>query len=126
MICPNHPYLMDQLIPYIGNKRKLLPLIHEAIGRTGVQSGTFFDMFAGSGVVARFAKLLGFRVVANDWEPYSETINRAYIANNAAPEFRALGGIENAFARCSMRFPVRGDTSPRTIVRRMMRNTTLQ
>lgn len=28
-----HPYLTDQLIPYIGNKRKLLPLIWEAIER---------------------------------------------------------------------------------------------
>lgn len=94
----NHPYLTDQLIPYIGNKRKLLPLIHEAVQKTGLRSGTFFDVFSGSGVVARLAKLSGFRVIANDWEPYSEVLNMAYIATNALPEFGGLGGLENAIA----------------------------
>lgn len=90
------PYLTDQLIPYIGNKRKLLPLIAEAIGRTGLGSGTFFDVFSGSGVVSRLAKMSGFRVIANDWEPYSEIINLAYIACNSAPSFASLGGIAAA------------------------------
>ncbi|MCL5105478.1 MAG: DNA adenine methylase [Armatimonadetes bacterium] len=104
----NHPYLTDQLIPYIGNKRKLLPLVHEAVRKTGLSGGTFFDVFSGSGVVARLAKLLGFRVIANDWEPYSEIINKAYIAANAAPEFRALGGLENAIALLNNLSGVRG------------------
>ena len=94
----NDPYLVDQLIPYIGNKRKLLPLIYEGIRRTGVREGTFFDAFAGSGVVSRLAKAAGFRVVANDWEPYSEVINKAYIATNAAPAVARLGGMEKAVA----------------------------
>lgn len=91
-------YLTDQLIPYIGNKRKLLPLIGEAIGRTSVREGVFFDAFAGSGVVSRYAKSLGLRVVANDWEPYSEVINQAYVAANTPPAFAGLGGIDAAFA----------------------------
>jgi len=90
------PYLTDQLIPYIGNKRKLLPLVSEAVRSTGVREGTFFDVFAGSGVVARLAKLAGFRVIANDWEPYAEVVNQAYIAANRAPEFAKLGGIDSA------------------------------
>ena len=94
----DRPYLTDQLVPYIGNKRKLLPLIREAIRETGVREGTFFDPFCGSGVVARLAKTAGFTVVANDWEPYSETINMAYIATNNPPTFSALGGMEEAFA----------------------------
>lgn len=57
---------------------------------------TFFDPFAGSGVVSRFAKTLGFRVIANDWEPYSETINKAYISTNQPPAFRSLGGMAAA------------------------------
>lgn len=92
-------YLTDQLIPYIGNKRKLLPLISEAVDQTGLRSGTFFDVFAGSGVVSRLAKTRGFRVIANDWEPYSEVINRAYIATNTSPSFSRLGGIEAALAQ---------------------------
>ena len=89
-------YLTDQLIPYIGNKRKLLPLIYSAIEKTGVKSGTFFDVFAGSGVVSRLAKTAGFKVIANDWEPYAEIINNAYVAINQAPSFESLGGMDAA------------------------------
>ena len=118
MIDMDRPYLTDQLIPYIGNKRKLLPLIAEAIALTGLAtplalsrpeergsyrsavagSVTFFDPFAGSGVVSRFAKTMGFRVIANDWEPYSETMNKAYITANHPPAFAHLGGISAAIA----------------------------
>lgn len=103
-----HPYLTDQLIPYIGNKRKLLPLIHQAIELTGltpdrtvsaIPPATFFDPFAGSGVVSRLAKTMGFRVIANDWEPYAETLNTAYIATNAPPSFDRLGGMEGAIGK---------------------------
>lgn len=131
MIELDRPYLTDQLIPYIGNKRKLLPLIGEAIALTGLttplalssetsilssskgagfaypsddsgspnresRSATFFDPFAGSGVVSRFAKTMGFRVISNDWEPYSEVLNKAYIAANQPPAFDGLGGIASA------------------------------
>lgn len=90
-------YHTDQLIPYIGNKRKLLPLIRRAISSTGVTVGTFYDAFAGSGVVSRLAKTMGYRVVANDWEPYARVINTAWISANRPPEFRALGGMTEAF-----------------------------
>jgi adenine-specific DNA-methyltransferase len=92
-------YLFNQLIPYIGNKRKLLGLIREAIQRTSATTGTFLDLFAGSGVVSRMAKLLGFRVFSNDWEPYAEAINRCYVACNRPPKFDALGGYEAAVNR---------------------------
>src|SRR5579863_2798420 len=78
-------YVFAQLIPYIGNKRKLLPLIANAVAATGMKSGVFADMFAGSGVVSRWAKQEGFRVVANDWEPYAEQINGCHIGLNSTP-----------------------------------------
>lgn len=79
-------YVFHQLIPYIGNKRKLLPLIGRAIEASSIAPGAgFVDLFAGSGVVSRFAKTLGFRVTANDWEPYAQAINRCHIGQNAAP-----------------------------------------
>ena len=88
---PEH--LFNQLIPYIGNKRKLLGLIQRAVRQTTVRPGdSFVDFFAGSGVVSRWAKLLGYRVIANDWEPYAQTINRCYIACNRPPAMAALGG----------------------------------
>ena len=90
-------YVFSQLIPYIGNKRKLLHLIGEAVRLTGCKRGTFVDLFTGSTVVARWAKQQGFRVVANDWEPYSHEIARGTVALNREPEFAALGGPEGAF-----------------------------
>jgi adenine-specific DNA-methyltransferase len=92
-------YLFNQLIPYIGNKRKLLRLIEQAIQRTSAKKGSFLDLFAGSGVVSRMAKQLGYRVLSNDWEPYAQAINRCYIACNRPPEFASLGGYQQAIER---------------------------
>ena len=93
-------FVFHQLIPYLGNKRHLLDLIGEALAATGVAPAraTFVDAFAGSGVVARFAKQLGFAVVANDWEPYARVLNTAAIACDEAPAMPALGGYEQALA----------------------------
>lgn len=90
-------YLYNQLFPYIGNKRKLLPLINEAIKKTGVSEGTFVDLFGGSGVVSRLGKKLGFKTYTNDWEPYSYYYNNAYIEQNDFPKFEGLGGIEKVY-----------------------------
>ncbi len=91
-------YIYSQLIPYIGNKRRLLPLIAEGIATTGVHGGSFVDLFSGSTVVARLAKSLGFRVLANDWEPYSYRIAAGTVAQSRQPAFEALGGIDHCFA----------------------------
>lgn len=92
-------YVFHQLIPYIGNKRKLLGLIMRALCQTHKQlPATFLDLFAGSGVVSRMAKQIGFRVLTNDWEPYAQTINGCYIASNTPPPFTRLGGYESAVA----------------------------
>lgn len=82
-------YIFHQLIPYIGNKRKLLGLIESAIKASGLSpdESLFVDLFAGTGVVSRLARRLGFAVIANDWEPYSEIINRCYIETPHAPTF---------------------------------------
>ena len=91
-------YLNHQVIPYLGNKRRLLGLIEAGISRTGIKQGTFADLFAGSGVVSRLAKKLGFSVFANDWEPYTFELGSAYVALDGPPPFEALGGMEGAFA----------------------------
>lgn len=89
-------FVFAQLIPYIGNKRKLLGLIGRAMEMTGIPAGRFVDFFAGSGVVSRFAKRAGFDVVANDWEHYAHSINRCWIEQNEAPSFAAFGGYQLA------------------------------
>ncbi|HEY3284072.1 MAG TPA: DNA adenine methylase [Armatimonadota bacterium] len=91
-------YLFHQLIPYLGSKRRLLPLIAEAVRSTGVTDGVFLDAFAGSGVVSRLAKTLGFSVLANDWEPYCGPLNRAYVEADRPPPFTALGGMESVYS----------------------------
>ena len=102
-------YLFHQLIPYIGNKRKLLRLIQEAVAQTTAAPGaTLVDFFAGSGVVSRWAKLMGYRVMANDWEPYAQAINRCYIACNQPPAMAALGGYEQALEQLNRLPPAVG------------------
>ncbi|MCA8974286.1 MAG: DNA adenine methylase [Planctomycetes bacterium] len=93
-------FVFHQLVPYLGSKRHLLEVIAAAIAATGIapQRATFFDAFAGSGVVARFAKRLGFGVIANDWEPYARVLNTAAIACDAPPACARLDGYESAIA----------------------------
>jgi adenine-specific DNA-methyltransferase len=93
-------YVFQQLIPYIGNKRRVLNMIVQAINQTQInpRQATFLDMFAGSGVVSRMAKKCGFRVLSNDWEPYAAALNQSYIACNYEPSFLELGGYENVIA----------------------------
>lgn len=96
-------FVFNQLIPYIGNKRKLLDLIQRALAYTGEGKGkVFVDLFAGSGVVARLAKTLGYRVIANDWEPYTRSINTSYIGCNRRPIFKNLGDYEKAITTLNM------------------------
>ena len=111
-------YVFSQLIPYIGNKRKLLPLIAEGIARTGTKGGTFVDLFTGSTVVSRLAKTMGFRVLANDWEPYSYEIARGTVAINRPPEFGKLGGPEAVFDTLNRLPPLDGYVSTHLCPRR--------
>ena len=110
---PQHDFLTDQLIPYIGNKRKLVGLIRRAIEHTGLvataqPAPVFFDAFAGSGAVSRLAKSLGFLVVSNDWEPYALHLATAYVATNRAPRFAPLGGLRKTLALLNNLPPERG------------------
>ncbi len=81
----NPRYLTEQLVTYIGNKRALLGFIEggleEAKRRLGKKKISSFDVFSGSGIVARFLKRHSSLLVVNDLERYSEVINRCYLAN---------------------------------------------
>lgn len=97
----SHPYLQNQIIAYIGNKRRLLPLINEAVNMfyPGNREGlTFLDIFSGSGVVARMAKLAGFSVIANDWEIYSSILNSGFLLTDKSElstMYKDHGGIDS-------------------------------
>lgn len=103
-------FVFSQLIPYIGNKRKLLNLIQAALTSSGVapRQGTFLDVFAGSGVVSRFAKQLGFSVTSNDWEPYAEVLAQCYVASNAEPSYFGQNSYREVISDLNRLAPVEG------------------
>ena len=81
----NSEYFLSHLITYIGNKRRLLPFINEAIVKVKKQLKkdkiTALDGFSGSGVVARLLKYHTTTLISNDFEEYTYTINTAYLTN---------------------------------------------
>ena len=80
-------YLSRQLITYLGNKRALLDFIGEGIKevqrRTNKTGLKIFDVFSGSGIVARYCKRFSDLLVVNDLEKYSAAINGCYLSNEA-------------------------------------------
>jgi adenine-specific DNA-methyltransferase len=78
-------YLSRQLITYIGNKRALLDFIGAGVrkvqARLNKKKLAVFDVFSGSGIVARFLKQFSRLVIVNDLETYSAVINRCYLSN---------------------------------------------
>ena len=75
-------YLKDQIITYIGNKRKILPFIERSLNQIGIKDYTFLDLFSGSGIVSRLAKVHGAKkIIANDLEYYSMVLNSVFLRN---------------------------------------------
>jgi len=87
-------YCTSQLIPYLGNKRSLLPRLMPFFGKLseGLQAPRFLDCFAGSGAVSRLARSMGMNVAANDWEPYSEALNACWLCLSPTDIETAFGG----------------------------------
>ncbi|MCL2744080.1 MAG: DNA adenine methylase [Planctomycetaceae bacterium] len=83
----NEDYLTKQLITYLGNKRALLDFIRQAVGKVkkklGKQKLSLFDVFSGSGVVARSFKQHADYLCVNDLEKYSAITNKCYLADTA-------------------------------------------
>ena len=78
-------YLTQQLITYIGNKRTLLGFIGEGIKKVQKKLNKnkikTFDVFSGSGIVARYLKQFSELLIVNDLEKYSTVINECYLSN---------------------------------------------
>ena len=73
-------YLKDQIITYIGNKRKILPFIERSLNQIGLKDYHFLDLFSGSGIVSRLAKVHGAKMItANDLEKYSQILNMVFL-----------------------------------------------
>jgi adenine-specific DNA-methyltransferase len=78
-------YLTQQLITYIGNKRALLDFIGDGIKkvqeRLHKEKLKMFDVFTGSGIVARYFKQFSELLIVNDLEKYSTIISECYLSN---------------------------------------------
>ncbi len=87
-------FFSSRLITYIGNKRRLLPFLYRGFlgvrKRLGGRRWAVLDGFAGSGAVARLLKAFSGELHVNDLEGYSQTLNRAYLANASEVERPAL------------------------------------
>ncbi len=93
-----HPFLTEQLIAYIGNKRALLPFLYGIFSRLVPEpsGAVFLDPFAGSGAVSRLARMMGFAVAANDLEHYSYVINSCHLGVSESEMgvlFKEKGGL---------------------------------
>jgi adenine-specific DNA-methyltransferase len=84
-IAEKEDYLNKQIIKYLGNKRSLLPFIgtglNKVLLRLNKNKAKIFDVFSGSGVVARYLKGYSQKIIVNDLEKYSEVINTCYLSN---------------------------------------------
>ena len=78
-------FLTRQLITYIGNKRALLGFIGDGIKivqkKLNKNKLRMFDVFSGSGIVARYFKQFSNLLMVNDLEKYSAVINGCYLSN---------------------------------------------
>jgi adenine-specific DNA-methyltransferase len=78
-------FLTEQLITYIGNKRSLLNFIGHGVkivqNKLAKNKLKIFDVFSGSGIVARYFKQFADLLITNDLEKYSTIINQCYLSN---------------------------------------------
>ena len=84
----------SHLITYIGNKRRLLPFLYKAFldirKKVGKDKLVILDGFVGSGSTARLLKAFASELHVNDLEDYSETVNKAYLANKSDVDLKKL------------------------------------
>jgi adenine-specific DNA-methyltransferase len=87
-------YLKTQIITYMGNKRKFLPLLETVIDYVTEMVGTeklnFGDGFSGSGVVSRLFKTRALTLYSNDIAGYAETLNKCYLSTPTKKTMRKI------------------------------------
>jgi adenine-specific DNA-methyltransferase len=87
-------YLHDQLITYLGNKRKLVGPIQQVV--TSIQKTLhkekldILEPFCGSGSVSRMLKQHSKLLVVNDLEPYCTTLAKCYLASPSPEQYDTI------------------------------------
>lgn len=84
-------YIEDQLITYLGNKRKLIGDIEKCIRNISKKLGkdrlSILEPFCGSGSVSRMLKLYSDKLVVNDLEDYCSTLAKCYLASPTREQY---------------------------------------
>ena len=79
-----NPYYSEQIITYMGNKRKIIPHIEGIIQIVKADlDKSYLDMgdgFSGSGIVSRLFKNHAALLYTNDLAGYSKTVNNCYLS----------------------------------------------
>jgi adenine-specific DNA-methyltransferase len=92
----NNSFRTENLITYLGNKRKLIGFIEDITidikKELEKEYLTIFDGFSGSGVVSRMFMSHSDTLFVNDIEEYSKIINQCYLSN---PDKETLQEIYN-------------------------------
>lgn len=124
--------LREQIITYIGNKRRLLPFIERGIREVMAEEGwqpaaawcggndeqngpgriSFVDAFAGSGVVSRMARMMGLAVHANDMEAYAAPLIRPFLQLSPSE-------VDPLFAPVAERIGLPADNAYRRVLDRL-------
>ncbi|MDR1287913.1 MAG: DNA adenine methylase [Treponema sp.] len=93
-LCESAEFLAEQLVTYIGNKRALLNFIGNGVkivqNKLAKNKLDMFDVFSGSGIVARYFKQFADLLIANDLEKYSTVINQCYLSNKNDVDIKNL------------------------------------
>jgi adenine-specific DNA-methyltransferase len=95
----NRDFLTEQIITYIGNKRSLLDFITKGINivqkRLNKEKLNIFDVFTGSGIVARHCKQFSHSLMVNDLEKYATVTGECYLSNKNEINMPLLNEIYN-------------------------------
>jgi len=95
----NRSFLTEQIITYIGNKRSLLDFITRGIQivqkRLNKEKLDVFDVFTGSGIVARHCKQFSHSLLVNDLERYATVTGECYLSNESDLNMPLLKEIYN-------------------------------
>ncbi|MDR2718645.1 MAG: DNA adenine methylase [Treponema sp.] len=92
-------FLTKQIITYIGNKRSLMDFITEGIQivqkRLQKDKLDIFDIFTGSGIVARHCKQFSRFLIVNDLEKYAAVTGECYLSNKNEIDMPLLKEMHN-------------------------------
>jgi adenine-specific DNA-methyltransferase len=92
-------FLTKQIITYIGNKRSLLDFITEGVQivqkRLQKDKLDIFDVFTGSGIVARLCKQFSRFLIVNDLEKYASVTGECYLSNKDEVDMPLLKEMYN-------------------------------